>query len=117
MLQRTSNPNNPDASRYRDKGIRVCPEWRDFRSFLEDAYRLGYDDNMEIHRVDNKGDYTPENVAFLTTSEHDAAHAWLRAGNHGLPPALQARYEARRAKQWGVIQQARAMFADFMARR
>ena len=56
---------------YRDKGIKVCDEWRyDFETFREWAYENGYQDDLSIDRIDSDGDYCPENCRWITLSEN-----------------------------------------------
>jgi hypothetical protein len=58
---------------YGRRGIKVCTEWTyDPGSFIAWAETHGWYDgsNLEIDRIDNNGDYCPENCRFVTTSEN-----------------------------------------------
>jgi len=62
MHSRCYNPKNERYNRYGGRGINVCEEWlHDFPSFLEWALSNGYDDSLSINRINNDGDYSPEN--------------------------------------------------------
>lgn len=61
--------------RYGEKGIGICDEWlgeNGFLNFYEWAQNNGYTDNMTIDRINNKGDYAPENCQWITKSENTA---------------------------------------------
>lgn len=56
--------------RYGGRGIRVCDEWRhDFSAFKKWALENGYNDSLSIDRINNDGDYTPENCKWATPKE------------------------------------------------
>jgi hypothetical protein len=46
---------------YGGKGIKVCPEWDDFKAFYAWAMENGYDDTKTIDRIDNNKGYSPSN--------------------------------------------------------
>lgn len=54
--------------RYRDRGIKICDRWEDFKNFLAD---MGPKPTPEhsIDRVDNDGNYEPSNCRWATWTE------------------------------------------------
>lgn len=55
---------------YGGRGIKMADEWRDnYASFKEWALSSGYEPCLSIDRVDNNGDYTPENCRWVTQKE------------------------------------------------
>lgn len=59
---RCYNPKVAPYKNYGGRGIRVSEEWRNnFDEFYEWAMRNGYKDGLEVDRIDNNGDYGPNN--------------------------------------------------------
>ena len=55
---------------YGGRGIKVCNEWQnDFSAFRDWALLNGYEDGLQIDRIDNDGNYEPDNCKWSTVSE------------------------------------------------
>ena len=70
MKQRCLNSNDINYKNYGGRGIIVCNEWSEFIPFRDWAIQNGYNENLEIDRINNNGNYSPNNCRFVTSEEN-----------------------------------------------
>jgi hypothetical protein len=71
MVQRCTNQNNVRYSSYGGRGISVCVNWRCYPiTFIKWALRNGWENGLTIDRIDNNGNYNPNNCRFITKAKN-----------------------------------------------
>jgi len=70
MTQRCWDKNAISYPRYGGRGITVCKSWRNFDNFAKWALENGFDENLDLDRIDNSKGYYPENCRFITHTEN-----------------------------------------------
>jgi len=94
MLKRVRNPQQKNFSDYGGRGIGVCERWLTFTNFLAD---MGEKPSRKhsIDRIDNDGDYSPDNCRWATRIE--------QANNTRANVILSYQGESKTLAQWSRI--------------
>jgi len=69
MLTRCENPNIKQYKDYGGRGIKVCEEWHNPQVFIGWALANGWREGLLIDRIDNDGNYEPDNCRWVTRKE------------------------------------------------
>ena len=70
MKQRCYNPKQNAYKWYGAKGVEICKEWKDnFAAFENWALANGYSSNLTIDRINNLGNYEPNNCRWVGMRE------------------------------------------------
>jgi hypothetical protein len=71
MISRCYCKSSKHYNRYGGRGIGVCDEWRgSFSTFKKWCTEHGYKHGLQIDRIDNDGNYAPDNCRFVTPREN-----------------------------------------------
>lgn len=70
MRQRCMHANSKDFKHYGGRGIKICPEWDEYGNFSEWAYKNGYSTELTLDRIDNDGDYAPDNCRWVSNEKN-----------------------------------------------
>ena len=70
IRQRCFNPKNKDFKYYGGRGITICDEWNNPKSFIDWAIEHGWKMGLQIDRIDNDKNYDQANCLFGTRSSN-----------------------------------------------
>jgi hypothetical protein len=71
IKSRCKNQNHPKYKDYGGRGISICNEWNDdFKTFYDWCITNGWQQGLEIDRVNNNGNYEPSNCRFVTRTQN-----------------------------------------------
>lgn len=95
MKQRCLNPNHPKFHRYGGRGIKIYEPWLISANFVNWAKSNGWQEGLTIDRIDNDGDYCPENCRWVSVSENSRRKSTSKLSNKDA-----AEIRKRRNENW-----------------
>lgn len=71
MKSRCYDKTDKRYSDYGGREIEICPEWlENFEDFVSWSLENGFDDNLQIDRIDNNSGYSPQNCRWISIKEN-----------------------------------------------
>lgn len=125
IIRRCTTQTNSRWQHYGGRGIVVCERWKDFRNFLADMGERP-SKNHSIDRINNDGNYEPENCRWATPAQQHANQRHCGGGKPGQGAGeansqarltekqvrnIRARYPLRRGKTGPRTPEHRAIIA------
>lgn len=95
MVNRCNNEHNPRWPDYGGRGIGVYESWMDYINFRNWALQNGYEDTLTIDRIDNNGNYSPDNCRWVD----DFVQANNKRNNH----LVTYRGETKTLSEWAEV--------------
>lgn len=99
MKSRCLNHNNKRYARYGGRGITICEDWLTrFEIFEKWALENGYTEGLTLDRINNDGNYCPENCRFVTIKKNNRNSSMTKLNEETV------QYVRRRYAQGGITQ-------------
>ena len=68
---------------YGGRGIAVCEEWKSFENFRDWAFAQGYDEHLDLIRIDQDAHFTPANCEWIDSSRKEAGRLLRQTNDDG----------------------------------
>jgi hypothetical protein len=93
IVSRTTNPKATHFIHYGGRGIVMCDEWIGKPAvFINWAFSNGWEKGKQIDRIDNDGNYTPENCRFVTSKVNCNNRRMFKNNTSGVPNIYITKY-------------------------
>jgi hypothetical protein len=97
IKDRCNNTRHKSYVNYGGRGISFCQEWREFASFRDWAISAGYQEGLHIDRINNNGNYSPDNCRFVTRSQNNTN---TRKRKHCVSKYRGVAWHTKKGKVW-----------------
>ena len=105
MKTRCHNRNYELYHRYGGRGICVCDEWdKSYEAFRSWAFSSGYSDELSLDRIDNNGNYCPENCKWSSVMEQANNRHTNRLITYNGETDTLANWARRKGMKYSVLQ-------------
>jgi hypothetical protein len=82
IIQRCENKKDKSYKNYGGRGISIYSEWRNnLKCFYDFCIKNGWNENLEIDRIDNDGNYEPNNIRFISHRKNNLNKRRLKSNN------------------------------------
>ena len=70
MKSRCYNQKDISYKNYGLRGIKVCTEWLNYNNFAEWSLKNGFEEGLELDRIDTNDNYKPSNCRYISHLEN-----------------------------------------------
>ena len=101
MKTRCNNPNRKEYKYYGGRGISICKRWEKFQNFYNDMGDRP--EGLTLDRIDNDGNYEPENCRWTTYAEQNHNSRWAKLTKQDIPKIHEMRKSGMLFKEIGEV--------------